>query len=36
LEKLSKALDDRKGRSILEDLSSDFYSLIPHDFDSRR
>jgi len=32
LEKLSKALDDKKSRSVLEDLSSDFYSLIPHDF----
>ena len=32
LEKLTKALDDKKSKSVLDDLSSEFYSLIPHDF----
>lgn len=31
LKRISAAISNKKSRSHLEDLSSEFYSLIPHD-----
>ena len=36
LEQIEDALKKKKGRSVLEQLSSQFYTAIPHDFGRMR